>query len=551
MPTTAGGMAYVWTWLGAFGAAVGVVLLVLAVVVYASARPTWQKRILSLLLALEGVSIATAVGLMYLTDDPAHSYGWQAVGMVFFLMDPFAYLLFLGTIQTRASKVLQVPTVRSILFLGLPAMGVLWLTNKEFFLLGVVPGVWSPWDAVAGPGAPLGLFVLALVSLYGLVVATTAWLRSPHGTRTRYQNAWIAAAFAARDVAFLVSFGAAGILQVEFASVTGVVLLGIAPSAGALVFCCLLSYAVLKAQVLDIDVRIKHGIRHGSVAALFVLAFLIGTQLLQSVTTTRFGPVGGAIAAGLLLFAIRPLERAASRVADAAMPAVQETREYRTRRQEEVFRHALETILRRRPVSPKDRELLAGLARDLAIDPVRAQELERLVLSRFEGPGGARVPAPVEPVPGHARLSSDNVLEQKVRNSVLHQVKVDPGVDASEIQRRVGGGWSTIAYHLTVLEKSGLVSSLVDGRRKRFFPVGQHGPGRRESVAALKNARTKIVFEMLVESPGLMRKELASRVRISVPSMLWHLERLEAAGLIRSEPMGRRIRYYPVKEPSP
>lgn len=47
----------------------------------------------------------------------------------------------------------------------------------------------------------------------------------------------------------------------------------------------------------------------------------------QTFLTDVYGFVVGGVAAGLLLFAIHPLQRVAERVADAAMPGVRDPRD--------------------------------------------------------------------------------------------------------------------------------------------------------------------------------------------------------------------------------
>lgn len=148
-------------------------------------------------------------------------------------------------------------------------------------------------------------------------------------------------------------------------------------------------------------------------------------------------------------------------------------------------------------------------------------------------------------LPGYAKLRKQELLKHKVREDLVALVREDPGITPPELHRAVGGGWSTVVYHLSILEKNKLVSSLIDGRHKRFFPVDTTDWTKRGRLAALKNARTKELFGLIAEEPGVVQKDLAQRTRLSAPSVMWHMRRLEGAGLIGRDKVGRHVRYYP------
>jgi predicted transcriptional regulator len=150
--------------------------------------------------------------------------------------------------------------------------------------------------------------------------------------------------------------------------------------------------------------------------------------------------------------------------------------------------------------------------------------------------------------PGFAKLRHDSILDNKLRDAILTLVKSEPGIHASDIARRVEAGWGTIVYHLSVLEKSKMVSSLVDGRHKRFFPVGLVDFSRRGQVAVLRNEKTKHIFEMIAQDPGIIQGDIAGKIELSVPAAIWHLKRLEDAGLVGRAKEGRRVHYYANKE---
>lgn len=90
---------------------------------------------------------------------------------------------------------------------------------------------------------------------------------------------------------------------------------GIARTLGA----AILTYAILRAQLLGMDVRVRWGIQRSTLAAIFVVVFFVASEIAQQ----WFGATNayvGILAAGALLFALAPLQRFAEKVANAAVP---------------------------------------------------------------------------------------------------------------------------------------------------------------------------------------------------------------------------------------
>lgn len=108
-------------------------------------------------------------------------------------------------------------------------------------------------------------------------------------------------------------------------------------------FIALLVRALLREQLFDFDLRVKRGVKRTTVAALFLAVFFVVAQIVQAYTSTAFGLLGGAVVAGLLLFALHPVQRAAERVASVAMPRTTGTPEYLAYKKLEVYKAAVES----------------------------------------------------------------------------------------------------------------------------------------------------------------------------------------------------------------
>jgi predicted transcriptional regulator len=154
-------------------------------------------------------------------------------------------------------------------------------------------------------------------------------------------------------------------------------------------------------------------------------------------------------------------------------------------------------------------------------------------------------------VPGYAKLRKQDLLDNQIRDQILQVIRNDPGVHTTDLAERVDAGWGTTVYHLGVLEKNGLVSSLIDGRYHRFFPVGTVDFSARGQLAVMKNLRTKSIYELIAHDPGIVQESLARSIGISAPAAIFHLKRLEEVGMVGRVRKGRKVHYYANEKPIP
>ncbi|HEV8360388.1 MAG TPA: histidine kinase N-terminal 7TM domain-containing protein [Candidatus Thermoplasmatota archaeon] len=82
----------------------------------------------------------------------------------------------------------------------------------------------------------------------------------------------------------------------------------------------LATYALLRHQLFGIDLKIRWTIKQSTVAAAFIGLFFVVSESAQTFFSGSVGPYVGIAAAGMLVFAMAPLQRVADRVATAAMP---------------------------------------------------------------------------------------------------------------------------------------------------------------------------------------------------------------------------------------
>lgn len=144
-----------------------------------------------------------------------------------------------------------------------------------------------------------------------------------------------------------------------------------------------LAYAILKHQLLGLDVKVRWGISKGTVAAVFIAVFFIVSEAAQEFFGATLGSqYVGILAAAALVFAIAPLSRLADRLAEKAVPLAtvpaggHASIRLDTRSPDVAYRAALRAAMRDGALTRREEVHLAEVAEALGIGPRRALEIQ-------------------------------------------------------------------------------------------------------------------------------------------------------------------------------
>lgn len=148
------------------------------------------------------------------------------------------------------------------------------------------------------------------------------------------------------------------------------------------------AYAIVRHSILGLDVRVNWTLKRGTVAAVFVGAFFVASQVAENFFSQTSGPVVGGLAAGLLLFAIAPIQRVAERLANRAVPVATEAA---PSGREAAFRAAVRLALKGGRLTREDDLDLMRVADELGLSARRALELKHEMESPEESTGTTRV----------------------------------------------------------------------------------------------------------------------------------------------------------------
>lgn len=140
-------------------------------------------------------------------------------------------------------------------------------------------------------------------------------------------------------------------------------------------------------------------------------------------------------------------------------------------------------------------------------------------------------------LPLFSRVAKKDVLDHETRAALYEAVKAEPGVSPHGLVATMGVGWSTVVYHLSVLERNDLVVAVRDGRYRRYFDrtSGRFANGRKLVVSVLKNEKSAAIAAHIRANPGLVQRRIAERFGLAASSVHWHVKRLVDAGLVVKE----------------
>lgn len=218
------------------------------------------------------------------------------------------------------------------------------------------------------PGSTLGLALAAMALIGTLLLVVAAWIRNtrlPEGSG------------AARNVTLLAAgMGMIG-LGLAATGASSERLLGI-PFLARVGSVALLGYAILRHQILDIEAKVEWGVSKTTIAGIFIAVFFVVSEGAQALFADFAGDeLLGVLAAGLLVFAISPLQRMADKFAARAVPGGAEA----GADAEERYRRAVRMALADGEISAAEEDELAASAEELGLGPKRALEIRREVES--------------------------------------------------------------------------------------------------------------------------------------------------------------------------
>lgn len=351
----------------------------LAVILYRIRTTGNAARLLSILLVVEGIVLATAGFPEFASGLPvdfwksfygsnsalrmlqtlAHHLGDAAMIALYPTFLAFA-------LNTKLTRPFTKRPVRFGLAAGAVAFGLLVAIGQSRIVV------------------TLFYVTVTLLFIYALIASLHAWRTAKRGM-DRQRAGIFALAFGARDLGWCMSYAIAAWTMWTISEpfvMTDLRWLGkLVYALGTLLAVPLIAYGILRAHLFDIDLKIRWTIKQSTLATIVVTLIFLISEGVDRFLSAELGSLVGLLAAAVVVFFLTPLQRFAESVANAAMPNTENTPEYIAYRKMQVYEAAVAEALPDGNISDRERMLLNTLRDSLGISAADANALERELIS--------------------------------------------------------------------------------------------------------------------------------------------------------------------------
>lgn len=151
-------------------------------------------------------------------------------------------------------------------------------------------------------------------------------------------------------------------------------------------------------------------------------------------------------------------------------------------------------------------------------------------------------------IPLFSRIAKSELLENGVRQQIFHLIQENPGINVSEISRRLDVAWGTVTHHLQKLRQEKMVGIRVASNQKCYFPNGgTYTPREMDVMSATKHPTAKQIAEFLVRNGPTSHGAIASALELTPALVSFHMEKLVGNGIVERRREGRSTIFSPLE----
>jgi len=148
-------------------------------------------------------------------------------------------------------------------------------------------------------------------------------------------------------------------------------------AAGTLLYIPIVTYGILKVQLLDIEVRLQSTVRNSVLAGAFVAVYYLISEGVNNLISSQLGDIVGFLACAVLAIFLAPLHRWADRFAERLVSADTDSPDYAANRGLQVYSAAVEEAVAYGEINPGQIALLDRLKQSLQVSDDDARRVER------------------------------------------------------------------------------------------------------------------------------------------------------------------------------
>lgn len=117
------------------------------------------------------------------------------------------------------------------------------------------------------------------------------------------------------------------------------------------------------------------------------------------------------------------------------------------------------------------------------------------------------------------------------RNGIIQLIKNNPGIHLRKIKNMLGRSMGTVQYHVSKLEKDGLIFSKRSGFYKNYYHVDESENNDIMSILNLESPRR--ILSYLAKNEPCSHSDLSKGVGLSTSTVSWHMKKLVDAEIVQ------------------
>ena len=139
-----------------------------------------------------------------------------------------------------------------------------------------------------------------------------------------------------------------------------------------------------------------------------------------------------------------------------------------------------------------------------------------------------------------ARLNKEDVLDNRVRYLIHGTIDENPGIHFNALLEQLELPNGSGVYHLEVLEREHFITSVRDGRLKRFYSTNSSIPDSHRMTPEQVRSGT---LALIARRPGISQKEIIEELGVDRDTVGYHLRELVREGRITDSRSGKYVVY--------
>lgn len=147
-------------------------------------------------------------------------------------------------------------------------------------------------------------------------------------------------------------------------------------------------------------------------------------------------------------------------------------------------------------------------------------------------------------LPLYSKIKREKVLDHFIRGQIYGYVMANPGEHYNAIKQALEITNGSLAHHLKTLEREQFVKSKRFGLYRRFYPWAMRVP---EDGYFQLNEIQKNILDLCRHQPGVSQKEISASLRLTPPTINYHIAILAEHGYISVVRRGRKTHVYVIK----